>query len=105
MKLEIKSEVIEADPVLHLVGAIDSATSPNFLAAMEAALASKPPVLTLDFEHTTFLSSAGLRVIIIARQKMPSLRLNLYKPSEAIVNTLKISGFYDSVYVLDGPPE
>ncbi len=47
------------------------------------------------------MASAGLRILIFAKQKQPGLRIYLVKPQPAIVDTLHKTGFYDGVYVTD----
>jgi hypothetical protein len=51
------------------------------------------------------MSSAGLRVLIFAKQKSPNLTIYMVKPQAPIVDTLKKTGFYDGVYVTDTEPE
>jgi anti-anti-sigma regulatory factor len=51
------------------------------------------------------MSSAGLRVLIFAKQKAPGLTISVVKPQPPILDTLKKTGFYDGVYVTDTEPE
>jgi anti-anti-sigma factor len=55
----------------------------------------------LAVEKLNYMASAGLRILIFARQKQPNLQIYLIKPQDLIIETLKNTGFYDSVYVLD----
>jgi hypothetical protein len=50
------------------------------------------------------MASAGLRILIFAKQKQPTLRIYVVKPQPAIVDTLRKTGFYDGVYVVDVEP-
>jgi anti-anti-sigma regulatory factor len=47
------------------------------------------------------MASAGLRILIFAKQKQSDLKIYLLKPQETVVDTLKKTGFYQSVYVVD----
>jgi anti-anti-sigma regulatory factor len=50
------------------------------------------------------MASAGLRILIFAKQKQPNLKIYLVKPQPAIVDTLRKTGFYDGVYITDNEP-
>jgi anti-anti-sigma factor len=60
--------------------------------------------LILQVEHLTFMASAGLRILIFAKQKQPNLKIYLVKPNAAIVETLHKTGFFDGVYVTETEP-
>jgi anti-sigma B factor antagonist len=55
--------------VIHLEGRVDSSTAPQMNAAIDALLQSGRYHIVLDLSAITFMSSAGLRVMINA-QKM-----------------------------------
>jgi len=56
--------------------------------------------LELDVEGVDFMSSAGLRVVIFAKQKQPGVKVAFRKPQPPILDTLKKTGFLDAVYVV-----
>jgi anti-anti-sigma factor len=74
-------------------------------AEVDRLLTSAPAVLVLDVEQLTFMSSAGLRVLIFAKQKQPTLKIYVLKPQPPIVDTLRKTGFYDGVYVTETEPD
>jgi len=90
---------------LKLIGEVDGTTATNFRSEVDRALTSAPTILVLDVEQLTFMSSAGLRVLIFAKQKLPSLNIYVLKPQPPIVDTLRKTGFYDGVYVTETEPE
>jgi anti-anti-sigma factor len=90
---------------LKLTGEVDGTTSSNMRAEVDRLLTSAPTILVLDVEQLTFMSSAGLRVLIFAKQKQPTLNIYVLKPQPPIVDTLRKTGFYDAVYVTDTEPD
>lgn len=90
---------------LTLVGEVDGTTASNMRAEVDKLLSSAPRILVLDVEQLTFMSSAGLRVLIFAKQKQPTLSIYVLKPQPPIIDTLRKTGFYDGVYVTDIEPE
>jgi len=101
MPIELKSYTQGGDGCLVLAGELDAAAAPQVRAAVEALLAPKPAKLVLFLEQLTFMASAGLRILIFAKQKQPEVQIHLIKPQPPIVETLKKTGFYESVYVED----
>jgi len=87
---------------LTLVGELDGNSAPAVRSAVEDLVSGHPSRLILAVEQLTFMSSAGLRILIFVKQKQPALQIYLLKPKDVIVETLRNTGFYDSVYVLDG---
>ena len=86
---------------LVLVGELDAAAAPQVRILVEEVLAKKPGKLVLYVEELRFMASAGLRILIFAKQKQPDVQIYLIKPQAPIVDTLKKTGFYESVYVLE----
>jgi len=101
MPLEIASSVQEKTARLTLSGELDSNSAPAVRQAVESVLAGMPESLVLQVEKLTFMASAGLRILIFAKQKQPSLKIYMVKPQALVVETLKKTGFYDAVYVTD----
>lgn len=93
----------EGDVVkMTLVGELDAAAAPEFQRAIEGAAASAPKRLVLFTEELTFLASAGLRVLIFATQKLgEGVDIHVIAPQEAVLSTLEMSGFDQSVYIED----
>ena len=104
MPLDIKSSVEGSTARLTLAGQLDGASAPAVRSKVEELLTNKLERLVLLLEDLTFMASAGLRIIIFAKQRQPQLRIYVIKPQEPIIDTLRKTGFYDAVYVQDTEP-
>ena len=84
--------------ILELEGDLDSTTAPAFREKVEEAAELAPAQLVIDLTHLDYLSSAGLRVLVFARQKMAeSVALVLVGAGEAVAETIRLTGFDQSV--------
>src|SRR5215467_11002272 len=101
MALDIQSAVDGDTARIGLIGELDSSTAPAVREVVDRVLGGKPAQLVLQVEKLSFMASAGLRILIFAKQKQPTLKIYLLKPQETVVDTLKKTGFYQSVYVVD----
>ena len=104
MPLDMKSSVEGTTARLTLAGQLDGASASAVRNEVEQLLNQKPDQLVLQVENLTFMASAGLRIIIFAKQRQPQLKIYVVKPQEPIVETLKKTGFYDAVYVQQNDP-
>ena len=104
MALDIHSTVDVNTARIALAGELDGSSAPALRETVERVLGGKPAQLVLQVEKLSFMSSAGLRILIFAKQKQPGLRIYFVKPRPAIVDTLHKTGFYEGVYVTDVEP-
>jgi len=104
MSLDIQSAVDGSIARIALTGELDSSTAPALREVVERVLGEKPALLVLQVEQLSFMASAGLRILIFAKQKQPGLRIYFVRPMPTIVDTLHKTGFYDGVYVTDVEP-
>jgi anti-anti-sigma factor len=105
MPLDIKSSLEGTTARLQLTGELDGASAPAVRNEVEQLLKTKLDRLVLQVEQLNFMASAGLRIIIFAKQRQPQLKIYVVRPQEAIIETLRKTGFYDAVYVQDTEPE
>jgi anti-anti-sigma factor len=101
MAIELKSYQKGNSGCVVLSGELDAAAAPQVRILVEEVLALKPGKLVLYVEELRFMASAGLRILIFAKQKQPDVQIYLIKPQLPIIETLKKTGFYESVYVLE----
>ena len=104
MPLQIRSSTDGERARLVMVGTLDAAGAQALHDAVEVALTAKPAWLEFDVEEVDFMSSAGLRVVIFAKQRAPAVKIAFRNPRPAIVDTLRKTGFLDAVYLLDTSP-
>ena len=80
--------------IIELTGRIDNATSADIETRINAALDGEPSALVLDFSGVTFVSSIGLRVLLLAakRCRKQNARLALHSVSPQIVDLFGVSG-------------
>jgi anti-anti-sigma factor len=106
MSFSVKSEIFENYTKLVLEGALDSSTAPQFNEEVQKIIPQNPKELVLDVEKLDFMASAGLRVIIFAKQKLgTAVSLVMVKPQEQLIETLKMTGLIHSVVITEKYPE
>jgi len=102
MGFNISVEQGPGEATIKLSGELDAAAAPQFKEAIEKLAEAKPQRVVLLMNDLEFMASAGLRVLIFARQKMGSgVSLYVVGSRGPVLNTLKMSGFHHSVYLQD----
>ena len=85
-----------------LSGELDASTAGYFKAKVEEAASQNPKRLVLLMQDLEYMASAGLRVLIFAKQKMgTSIDVYVVGAGELVLDTIKKTGFDQSVYLLD----
>lgn len=83
--LEIKETLVEGEHVLALVGYVDTNTSPQLEAVADRIYAADAePHIVVDLAECSFVSSAGLRVIVTMQKRASrggSLRFRNVSPT------------------------
>ena len=101
MSFQIISEAKKIAKIT-LVGEIDSLSAREFQKEIEKLATGSPDELILYVENLSFISSAGLRVLIFAKQKMgTNLAIYIVKPQESVLETLEKTGLQHSVNIVD----
>jgi anti-anti-sigma factor len=92
--VEIQREQVNGVAVLTPVGRVDSNSAREVEAVLLPLFDAAAPVL-VDFAQLTYISSAGLRVLLLAarRSKATGLPLALAGMSKPVDEVFKISGF------------
>ena len=78
--------------VIATEGVIDTETSSAFSSAL-LELDYSDLDLTLDFDKTDYITSAGLRVLLIARKKLSDDTMRVINVNEGIVEVFETTGF------------
>lgn len=105
MPLEITMEITGSLARINLVGQLDAATSPRFGEVLKSIAPNQLTHLVLAAHALEFLASAGVRELLIAKQKIaPAARVYVIAPQEPVLNTLRRTGIIHSIIVLDEYP-
>lgn len=95
MKIDFAKE--NGGLLLSLDGRLDTVTAPE----LEGVLAAQYTVgetLTIDCEKLTYISSAGLRVLLTAHKRMNG-KMTLTKVGELVMEVLEMTGFVDILVI------
>lgn len=105
MSFTVSSEIINNVAILTLVGSLDSSSASVFQAEIQKVASESPVEMVLQVSELSFMASAGLRMIIFAKQKLgSSVQIYLVKPQDQIIDTLQMTGFIHSVHIVDKYP-
>ncbi|RZU51399.1 anti-anti-sigma factor [Krasilnikovia cinnamomea] len=92
--------------VITLVGDLDAAGAPILADDVERALQRDVKRLVLDLNELNYLSSAGLRQLVYAQQKMnDDVQIVLVGANTRVAQTIRLVGFDQSVVMTDQLPE
>lgn len=103
MAFEAKLEMMDKGIAkITLSGEMDGSVAPQFKTTVEDAAAQEAKRLVLMMEGLSYMSSAGIRVLIFAKQKMGAdVDIYMVGTQEQIVDTLEMTGLQHSVVLLD----
>jgi anti-sigma B factor antagonist len=92
--------------VLHVVGEIDTLTAPLLRAQLDGQIAGVP-LLVLDLSEVTFLGSAGLAVLVAAKDEAETRdhRLRIVPGSRIVVRALQATGLLGIFDIADDVPQ
>ena len=91
-----KVDVVE----MTLAGELDASTAPLFQAELEKAAPLKPKRLVLLVRDLEFMASAGIRMLVFAKQRMGAgVDVYVIAPREPILDTLRRTGLLHTVIV------
>ncbi len=92
--------------IIDLEGDLDSTTATDFRIKVEEAATGDVQRLVLDMRRLAYLSSAGLRGLVFARQKMgDGVQITLVGANDAVSETIRLTGFDHSVTFSERIPE
>ncbi len=95
--LTIKDDIA----TINLSGELDASVADNFKTKVEEAASTSITRLVLNMTDLTYMSSAGLRVLVFAKQKMGNnVQLDVVKPQAMVLETIKKAGFHHSVNLI-----
>lgn len=87
---------------ITLSGKLDANTAQQFQQLIEQAIANKAKRLALLLGGLTFMASAGLRMLVFAKQKLGStVDIYVVEAQEQVVETIEMTGLNYSVTMID----
>ena len=100
MTFQVNSEISKNLAKITMSGELDTNTAPAVQAEVQKAINAKVKRLAFLVQDLEYISSAGLRIILFAKQKLGS---DIYwiSPSESVMDVLQIAGFDQVVKVRD----
>lgn len=103
MALNISLEMTETKIAkITLSGELDASVAPQFKEEVEKASNEGAKRLVLLLEGLEYIASAGIRVLIFAKQKMGSdVDIYVVAPQEQVMETLEMTGLQYSVTVVE----
>ena len=93
--LEVTVEQLESNVILRAVGPLDSATAASLQEPLLHAAESSSGAVQLDLAQVSYLSSAGMRVLLLAAKALQKRRerLQLLNVPQQIYSLLNLAGF------------
>lgn len=100
MKLSVERE--DDIVILKAVGHLDALTSPKFQEALDPVLAEAPTRVILDLSDAPYVSSAGLRVLIVlAKSVMKQGKLAVTGLNANVREVFQLAGFDKIMTICD----
>jgi anti-sigma B factor antagonist len=92
--------------VMHVVGEIDTLTAPILRSRLDEHL-PETPLLVLDLTDVTFLGSAGLAVLVAAKDQADGFnhRFRVVPGSRIVTRALEATGLLGLFDIADGVPQ
>ena len=107
--MTFQSEIVETDGIqlISLSGRLDSATSNVFESSLQKLFENQGSLVTMNFSGLDYISSAGLRVILMVakRAKQAKGRLVLVGLQPHVKEVFEISGFLKILEVVNDQAE
>lgn len=93
--LEVKNEIFNEVLVIHLIGRLDGLTSKTFVEKTSEPEHASRSRIVLNCKDLNYISSEGLRVMLMAAKKAKSLggALTLCDVNPSVNEVMVISGF------------
>jgi len=106
MPLTISLVVQDRTATIAMDGDLDAQTAPIFQEQAQRAAEQHPQRLVLDMTRLGYMSSAGLRQLVYAQQKLDDdVQIVLLGANPHIEQTIRLVGLEQSVTFADSIPE
>lgn len=106
MALETSLSTSGAVAVITLKGELDGSSAPEFRDKVDQAFQPGVERLVLQVGDLEYIASAGIRVLVYAKQKLgEGVEIYVVAPQEQVLDTLQKTGVDRSVHILDSYDE
>jgi len=106
MGFEVSLRMSDQQAQMELSGDLDASSAGKFKEMVELAATRAPKRLVLMMSELRYMASAGLRVLIFAKQKMgTAAEIFLVGAQEGVLQTVMLTGFDRSIVLLDELPD
>lgn len=101
MSLNINTTRNAAQTTVALRGRLDTITAPELETRLRALL-PETNALVLDFSALEYISSAGLRVLLVTQKEMNKKKgqMTLAHVNETVMEVLEVTGFTDILTIV-----
>ncbi len=105
--MQVDSEILGEINIVTPSGRLDSMTAPHFESELLTRTEQSTNGVIVDFTNLEYVSSAGLRILLMAakRMKAASRKLILCGLSDSIHDVFRISGFLTIFTIVDSREE
>ena len=97
----ILAKPTENGTAILVEGRLDTATAPDFRRTLNA-VPEDCAMLTVDLGNTLYISSAGLRELLIARKRFPGDRMKVISAGDAVMEIFRTTGFDEILPIESG---
>ncbi|HTN85405.1 MAG TPA: anti-sigma factor antagonist [Sorangium sp.] len=104
MKFDVILEVNHPTAELTLTGDLDAASAQTFREFVDLAARHAPGRLVLRMDGLRYMASAGLRVLVFAKQKLGDAEIVMVGAQESVLETIRLTGLHRSVTFVDALP-
>ena len=102
MAFEATLELVNQVAKITLTGELDATVAAQFRTKIEEAVAQKAKAIVLIVNGLEYMSSAGLRVLVFAKQKIgQGAEIYIVGAQEQIIEPIKQTGLHYSLHFLD----
>ncbi|HZR52755.1 MAG TPA: STAS domain-containing protein [Streptosporangiaceae bacterium] len=102
MAFQASLSVTDGKATIELIGELDSSSAPKLHEQIEEAIKSSAELLELRAVALTYMSSAGLRALLFARQKMGETgAVVLVGAPEPVTRTIRLAGLENTIQMSD----
>lgn len=101
MAFNAKLELTDTTAQISLSGELDATAAPTFKQEIDKAAAAQAKRLVLLVQDLEYIASAGIRVLVMAKQKMGAeVKIYVIAPQAQVMETIEMTGLHHSLEIL-----